>query len=123
MFAPVAAATEDGSSLQTPVVQFQGTGPGTVTATIHNPNDRGVCWALADIGAEFGTIFGGDRPESPAGPGATIKASLQGLPAGTIQTTGICGFRYPVQDGDYTWSLPPITVNVPGAMPSTGSFG
>ncbi|MFI9506765.1 hypothetical protein [Nocardia sp. NPDC052566] len=120
LFAPAANAIEDGATnpLQTPEVSFAGAGPGAVTATVRNPNDRGVCWALA----ENGQIFGGDQ--SLAGPGATIKATLEGLkPGSTIQATGICAYRYPVEKADYSWSLAPITVNVPDKKPATGSFG
>lgn len=88
MFAPTTAAPASAATpFKAPDVTFAGTGPGTVTATLHNPNDQGQCWAEAGVGPDNNHVFfGGSRPESLANPGQTIKTSLEGLEPGTTIT-------------------------------------
>ncbi|MFD0365363.1 hypothetical protein ACFQZZ_28340 [Nocardia sp. GCM10030253] len=102
-----------------PEVTFAGTGTGTVTATLRNPNDRGQCWAEAGVGPENNHVFfGGSRPESLANPGQTIKTSLEGLePGTTITARGGC-----VNGAEFELSEL-VTVTVPAGKPATGSFG
>ncbi|WP_280336129.1 hypothetical protein [Nocardia wallacei] len=85
---PADAATP----FEAPGVTFDGTAPGTVTATLHNPNDRGACWAEAGVGPENNHVFfGNSNPESLAGPGQTVTISLEGLePGTTITARGGC---------------------------------
>lgn len=92
-FAP--AVAED--SFVAPEVTFAGTAPGTVTATLHNPNDRGQCWAEAGVGPELNHVFFGEaKPESLADPGATVQTSLTGLESGTtISARGGCADTSP----------------------------
>ncbi|MFG1790948.1 hypothetical protein [Nocardia sp. NPDC049149] len=116
--APAVAA----SPFKAPVVTFEGTGPGTVTATLHNPNDRGQCWAEAGVGPNNDHVFFGEaKPESLAGPRETIKTSLTGLqPGSTITARGGCADTSPA--GGYELSEL-VTVAVPSGKPATGSFG
>ncbi|MFQ6328276.1 hypothetical protein ACLMAL_19325 [Nocardia sp. CWNU-33] len=120
MFAPTTAAPASAATpFKAPDITFAGTGPGTVTATLHNPNDQGQCWAEAGVGPDNNHVFfGGSRPESLANPGQTIKTSLEGLePGTTITARGGCA-------GDAGYELSElVTVTVPAAKPATGSFG
>ncbi|GAA5096268.1 hypothetical protein [Nocardia iowensis] len=121
--APLTAAPASAvAPLKAPVVTFEGTGPGTVTATLHNPNDRGQCWAEAGIGPDNNHAFFGDgTPESVANPGQTIKTSLTGLePGSTITARGGCVDTTPA--GGYELSET-VLVTVPANKPATGSFG
>ncbi|MBF6350536.1 MULTISPECIES: hypothetical protein [Nocardia] len=73
--------------LKAPEVTFAGTAPGTVTATLHNPNTGGQCWAEAGIGPENNhRFFGNSQPESLANPGQTVTTTLEGLESGTTIT-------------------------------------
>ncbi|MEV0436527.1 hypothetical protein [Nocardia sp. NPDC050413] len=112
--APAGAATP----FVAPQVTFTGTAAGTVTATLHNPNDRGQCWAEAGIGPENNhAFFGNGSPESLADAGETVTTSLEGLePGSTITARGGC-----VNGAEFAFSEL-VTVNVPSSMPSTGSF-
>lgn len=105
-----------------PEVTFAGTAPGTVTATLHNPNDRGQCWAEAGVGPENNHMFFGEStPESLANPGQTVETSLTGLePGSTITARGGCADTSPA--GGYVLGES-VAVTVPGAAPVTGSFG
>ncbi|NKY33561.1 hypothetical protein HGA13_10810 [Nocardia speluncae] len=105
-----------------PEVTFAGTAPGTVTATLHNPNDRGQCWAEAGVGPENNHVFFGEsKPESLANPGQTVETSLTGLePGSTITARGGCADTGPA--GGYVLGET-VTVAVPGVAPATGSFG
>lgn len=105
-----------------PEVTFAGTAPGTVTATLHNPNDRGQCWAEAGVGPENNHVFFGEsKPESLANPGQTVETSLTGLePGSTITARGGCADTSPA--GGYVLG-DTVTVEVPVAAPATGSFG
>lgn len=105
-----------------PEVTFAGTAPGTVTATLHNPNDRGQCWAEAGVGPENNHVFFGEsKPESLANPGQTVETSLTGLePGSTITARGGCADTSPA--GGYVLGET-VTVAVPGVAPATGSFG
>lgn len=80
-----------------PEVSFEGTAPGTVTATLHNPNDQGQCWAEAGVGPNNDHVFFGEpKPESPANPGQTVETSLTGLePGSTITARGVAWTRTP----------------------------
>lgn len=91
--APAAADTP----FTAPEVTFEGTAPGTVTATLHNPNDRGQCWAEAGVGPENNHVFFGEsKPESLANPGQTVTTSLTGLePGSTITARGGCADTSP----------------------------
>ncbi|MEV3963592.1 hypothetical protein AB0M34_22325 [Nocardia sp. NPDC050193] len=92
-FAPLSAAPAVAdASFTAPRVTFAGTAPGTVTATLHNPNDRGQCWAEAGVGPENNHVFFGEaKPESLAAPGQTVETSLTGLASGTtINARGGC---------------------------------
>ncbi len=91
-FGPVAASANAQAPLQAPEVTFTGTAPGTVTATIHNPNATGRCWAEAGVGPENNQrFFGNSAPESLAGPGQTVTTTLEGLESGTtISARGGC---------------------------------
>ncbi|WP_280414192.1 hypothetical protein [Nocardia carnea] len=110
------------ASFVAPEVTFAGTAPGTVTATLHNPNDRGQCWAEAGVGPENNHVFFGEsKPESLANPGQTVETSLTGLePGSTITARGGCADTSPA--GGYVLGEF-VTVTVPGAAPATGSFG
>lgn len=116
--APASAATQ----FKAPEITFQGTGPGVVTATLKNPNDRGQCWAEAGVGPNRDHVFfGNSLPESLANPGQTVKTTLAGLaPGSTISARGGCSF-----DGaDWGYELSDtVEVTVPTDKPSTGSFG
>ncbi|NUS94565.1 MAG: hypothetical protein HOQ36_19520 [Nocardia sp.] len=93
IFAPLTATSAVADAPFTaPQVTFEGTAPGTVTATLHNPNDRGQCWAEAGVGPENNHVFFGEaKPESLAGPGQTVETSLTGLESGsTITARGGC---------------------------------
>ncbi|MGY2093010.1 hypothetical protein [Nocardia gipuzkoensis] len=110
-----ATATPAGAKvpLQAPEVAFVGTGPGTVTVTLHNPNDPGGCWADARVGNNP-TYF----PESYAAPGQTITSSIEGLaPGTTITARGACN-----ENGEYAYS-DWVTVAVPGTTPAGAGFG
>ncbi|MFF2397847.1 hypothetical protein [Nocardia sp. NPDC058114] len=113
--APASAATP----FVAPEISFAGTAAGTVTATLRNPNDRGQCWAEAGVGPENNHVFFGDSaPESLADPGKTVVTSLDGLePGSTITARGGC-----VNGAEFAFSEL-VTVTVPAATPSTGSFG
>ncbi|MEV6137170.1 hypothetical protein AB0L63_14135 [Nocardia sp. NPDC051990] len=94
--------------------------PGTVSATFHNPNSIGVCWALNDA---TGEIFGGNNPTSFAQAGQTVQASLSNLPTGQIRVRAVCAESRPNGGNqDYASTSDVITVDVTG-RPSTGSFG
>jgi hypothetical protein len=107
-----------------PEVTFEGTAAGTVTATLHNPNDRGQCWAEAGVGPNNDHVYFGDaRPESLADPGQTIKTTLEGLtPGSTITARGGCANTAPNPGGEYLLS-DTVTVTVPSGKPATGSAG
>ena len=118
--APVIAGPASAQTpFSAPEVTFAGTAAGTVTATLHNPNDRGQCWAEAGVGPENNhQFFGESRPESLANPGETVTTSLEGLePGSTITARGGC-----VDSPDFTWSET-VTVAVPAGQPASGSFG
>ncbi|MBF6165728.1 hypothetical protein IU486_13200 [Streptomyces gardneri] len=86
-FGPVLAPASAQTQLQAPEVGFAGTAPGVVTATVHNPNGTGRCWAEAGVGPENNhRFFGNGGPESMAGPGQTVTATLEGLESGTTIT-------------------------------------
>ncbi|WP_280261747.1 hypothetical protein [Nocardia abscessus] len=91
-FSPVTAPASAQTPLQAPQATFAGTAPGTVTATVHNPNGTGRCWAEAGVGPENNHRFFGDgTPESMAGPGQTVTTTLEGLePGTTISARGGC---------------------------------
>ena len=119
-FGPVAIAPAGAATpFVAPEITFAGTAAGTVTATLRNPNDRGQCWAEAGVGPENNHVFFGDgAPESLADPGKTVVTSLAGLePGTTITARGGC-----VNGAEFAFSEL-VTVNVPVATPSTGSFG
>lgn len=119
-FGPVAIAPAGAATpFVAPEITFAGTAAGTVTATLRNPNDRGQCWAEAGVGPENNHVFFGDgAPESLADPGKTVVTSLDGLePGTTITARGGC-----VNGAEFAFSEL-VTVNVPVATPSTGSFG
>ncbi|RJO70098.1 hypothetical protein D5S18_30070 [Nocardia panacis] len=91
---------------------FTGTAPGTVTATLHNPNSTGQCWAEAGIGPERNHRFFADgAPGSLADPGQTVTTKLEGLESGsTITARGGCS------DNTATGGIPmseTVTVQVP----------
>lgn len=112
-FAPLTAAPAVAEAPFTPpVVTFEGTAPGTVTATLHNPNDRGQCWAEAGVGPENNHFFFGEsKPESLANPGQTVVTSLTGLDSGsTITARGGCADTSPA--GGYELGET-VTVAVP----------
>ncbi|MFB8276549.1 hypothetical protein [Nocardia colli] len=122
-FAPLTAAPAVAvAPFKAPVVTFEGTGPGTVTATLTNPNERGQCWAEAGVGPENNHVFFGEgKLESLAQPGQTIKTTLTGLEPGTkITARGGCADTSPA--GGYELSET-VTVAVPANKPATGSFG
>ncbi|WP_040842061.1 hypothetical protein [Nocardia brevicatena] len=86
-FGPVTAPANAQAPLQAPEVTFAGTAPGTVTATVHNPNRTGRCWAEAGVGPENNhRFFGNSALESLAGPGQTVTTTLEGLDSGTTIT-------------------------------------
>ncbi|WP_406236586.1 hypothetical protein [Nocardia sp. NBC_01009] len=93
--------------------------PGTVSATFHNPNDRGVCWAFNEA---TGEIFGGNNPTSFAEAGQTVQSSLGGLPTGQVRVRGACAWSRPTGNHDYASTTDVIIVDVTG-KPPTGSFG
>ncbi|MEV0108984.1 hypothetical protein AB0H42_21940 [Nocardia sp. NPDC050799] len=112
-FAPLTTAPAVADAPFTaPRVTFAGTAPGTVTATLHNPNDRGQCWAEAGVGPENNHVFFGEaKPESLAGPGRTVETALTGLESGTtINARGGCADTGPAggyELGEF------VTVTVP----------
>lgn len=123
MSAPFTAATAVADApLSPPEVTFEGTAPGTVTATLHNPNDRGQCWAEAGIGPNNDHVFFGEsKPESLANPGQTIETSLTGLePGSTITARGGC--VDPTSAGGMVLGET-VTVTVPAGPPATGGAG
>ncbi|MGY1960101.1 hypothetical protein [Nocardia gipuzkoensis] len=91
-FSLVTAPASAQTPLQAPQVTFAGTAPGTVTATVHNPNGTGRCWAEAGVGPENNhRFFGNGTPESMAGLGQTVTTTLEGLePGTTISARGGC---------------------------------
>lgn len=124
-FAPFTAAPAlAAAQFKAPEVTFEVTGPGTVTATLHNTNDRGQCWAEAGVGPEKNHVFFGEgKLESLAQPGQTIKTSLTGLePGSTITARGGCADTSTA--GGYELGAPVDIVVTPAApKPPTGSFG
>ncbi|MGW5514623.1 hypothetical protein [Nocardia africana] len=108
-------------SYQVPDLTFQATGPHEVTATIHNPNDSGICWATIGIDGsvhEFAEHSGAGY----AAAGQTIQVKREDLPAGRYSVGGGCG----ATTTDVHQVLAPSQeVTVPGDTPppSTGSFG
>jgi hypothetical protein len=118
---PVASAAP---ALAAPDVQFTASGPGTVTATVHNRNTQQgtVCWATD---TDNHVIFGSGGQDSFAGPGRTITVSILNLPNGPMHAEGFCAYHTPpLGSHDYTSSAPypPATVVVTGGAP-TGSAG
>ncbi|ONM49261.1 hypothetical protein [Nocardia donostiensis] len=117
-FGPVTPAGAQ-TPFKAPEVTFAGTAPGIVTATLHNPNDRGQCWAEAGVGPNNDHVFfGNGAPESLAQPGQTVKTTLEGLePGTTISARGGCH-----NGAEFEFSEL-VQVAVPADMPATGSFG
>ncbi|MEU0507049.1 hypothetical protein [Nocardia sp. NPDC005998] len=111
-FGPVTALANAQAPLQAPEVTFAGTAPGTVTATVHNPNGTGRCWAEAGVGPEQNhRFFGNSAPESMAGPGQTVTTTLEGLELGTtITARGGCFDDTPTGGMPFTEL---VTVTVP----------
>ncbi|MEU7766690.1 hypothetical protein AB0B25_16375 [Nocardia sp. NPDC049190] len=112
VFGPVTVPASAQAPLQAPEVTFAGTGPGTVTATVHNPNRTGRCWAEAGVGPENNHhFFGNGAPESMAGPDQTVTTTLEGLePGSTINARGGCFDDTPTGGMPFT---EPVTVTVP----------
>ncbi len=109
---PTTALASAQAPLQAPEVTFTGTSPGTVTATVHNPNETGRCWAEAGVGPENDhRFFSNGTPESMAKAGQTATTKLEGLEPGTaITARGACF------DDTATGGMPftePETVTVP----------
>ncbi|MEV0109887.1 hypothetical protein AB0H42_26600 [Nocardia sp. NPDC050799] len=123
-----AAPASADTPFNAPEVSFNGTGVGTVTATLPNPNDRGVCWAEASIGNQR-VFFGDSKPldgyeeaarnETLARVGQTITVTLEGLePGSTINVRGGCVNQSEEQFSDF------VAVTVPTTgLPATGSSG
>ncbi|MFD3510757.1 hypothetical protein [Nocardia sp. NPDC058666] len=116
--APAGAATP----FVAPQVAFDAAASGTVTATLHNPNDRGQCWAEAGVGPEKNHVFFGDGTLAAiADAGKTITVTLEGLAPGTTLTARAgC-----INGAEYVFSEF-VTVTIPKPStpkPSTGSFG
>ncbi|WP_194815407.1 hypothetical protein [Nocardia sp. XZ_19_385] len=127
--APFAAAPASADTpFNGPEVSFNGTGVGTVSATLRNSNDRGTCWAEASIGGQR-VFFGDSKPldgyEEPArndtlaGVGQMVTVKLEGLePGSTINVRGGCVDKAEVQFSGFVAVLVPTT-----GKPGTGSFG
>ncbi|WP_433761565.1 hypothetical protein [Nocardia sp. CA-135398] len=100
-------------------MSFAATGPDQITATIHNPNASGICYATINIDQSVHE-FTEHSPSGQAGPGQTVTPLRTGLAAGTYRLSGFCGTSETsgdqVKGNDYT-----VTVGV--TPPSTGSFG
>lgn len=111
-FVLLAAPASAQAALQAPEVTFTGAAPGTVTATVHNPNGTGRCWAEAGVGPENNhRFFGNGAPESMAGSGQTVTTTLEGLASGTtISARGGCFDDTPTGGMPFT---EPVTVAVP----------
>jgi hypothetical protein len=113
-------------ALAAPDVQFTASGPGAITATVHNKNTQKgtVCWA---VDADSNATFGSGGADSYAGPGQTIRVSLLNLPAGPVHAVAYCAYHTPpLGSHDYTSSAPtpPATINVTaggGGIPSLSS--
>jgi hypothetical protein len=123
--AAVAAPTASAApALQAPNAQFQASGAGSVTATVHNPNTQKgtVCWAQD---TDNNSTFGSGGSDSYAGPGQTITVSLRNLSGGQVHAQAFCAYHTPpLQSHDPTSSGPntPVTVTG-GAGFGTGSAG
>ncbi|MBY8860741.1 hypothetical protein K7711_30005 [Nocardia sp. CA2R105] len=118
----VMPAASAAPALAAPDVQFTASGPGTVTATVHNKNTQQgtVCWATD---TDNKTVFGSGGQDSYAGPGRTITVSIRNLPNGPIHAQAFCAYHTPpLGSHDYTSSTAPTTVTVTGGAP-TGSAG
>ncbi|MGW6730141.1 hypothetical protein ACWF9G_29940 [Nocardia sp. NPDC055029] len=116
VFAPGTAVAE---SYQPPQLAFVAQGDDSIVATIINPNDRGVCFAVIGIDGSVHEFTEHD-PAGSAGPGSTVRPVRSGLAPGRYQLSGFCGSSHTspdqVKGSDYT-------VEVPASKPSTGSFG
>lgn len=80
------------SSFVPPELSFEATGPDQITATVHNLNRSGVCWATIELDGtlhEFAEYSGAGY--APAG--ETIKVVRSGLPAGRYTVAGGCGAK------------------------------
>lgn len=104
--------------IEAPQLSFEATAADQITATIHNPNGSGVCWAVIALDGSVHEFTEHD-PSGMAGPGQTIKPVRSGLAPGTYQLTGFCGTTKnswdQVKGKDYS-------VTVGATKPSTGSF-
>ncbi|WP_216903714.1 hypothetical protein [Nocardia alni] len=128
IFAAVGTAAPTASAapaLQAPNAQFQSSGSGSVTATVHNPNTQKgtVCWAQD---TDNGSVFGSGGADSYAGPGQSITVSLRNLSGEQAHTQAFCGYHIPAsgQSHDYSSSTPNTTVTVTGGGGlGTGSAG
>lgn len=102
-----------------PELSFKATGDAEITATIHNPNGSGICWATIAIDQSVHEFTEYD-PSGAAGPGQTVKPVRGNLAAARYQLSGFCGASYTspgqVKGKDYE-------VTLPAEKPSTGSFG
>ncbi|WP_327120732.1 hypothetical protein OHB12_17205 [Nocardia sp. NBC_01730] len=109
-----AAATD-----QPPDLSFNATRTDQITATIHNPNSTGICWATINIDQSVHE-FTEYSPSGAAGPDQTVTPVRSGLASGTYRLSGFCGSNYTAGDqakgDDYS-------VTVGATQPSTGSFG
>ncbi len=131
--APVAGADPDQGALLPPDVEFSKANGGNVNAKIHNPNDRGVCWAEnADTGALFDYSYTAFNvrvgPEQYlARPGKTSFVGLQGLSNGTVHVVGRCADQYPAAGDDPSASATEVSafeVTDGGiSLPGTNSAG
>lgn len=89
---PIAAAPSVAASgsYQVPDLSFAATGPHEVTATIHNPNESGICWATIGIDGsvhEFAEHSGAGYAQA----GQTIQIMRDSLAAGRYLVGGGCG--------------------------------
>lgn len=111
VFGPVTAPASASAPLKAPDVSFAATAPGTVTATVHNSNATGRCWAEAGVGPENNhRFFGNHAPNSLADPGRTVTTTLAGLvPGTTINARGGCFDDTPTGGMPFTKPVP-VTV-------------
>ncbi len=92
-----------------------------VTATIHNPNDAGICWATVsngfgppDLRTEWIEQFGNHTDAGYARPSNTKSITLAGLEPGPHRVGGGCG----ITDTDIDQVLAPDNeVIVPDGIP------
>ncbi|MFB7873768.1 hypothetical protein ACFC06_00845 [Nocardia sp. NPDC056064] len=116
VFVPGTAGAEP---YQPPELAFAAQGADSIVATITNPNASGLCWAVIDLDGSVHEFTEHD-PAGSAGPGSTVRPVRSGLAPGRYRLSGFCGTSHTspgqVRGADYF-------VEVPAAMPSTGSFG